>query len=202
MRGGQAAGLAQALAEAFRDNPLNCAVLGRDPPGRLRANRVGMELTLLSAAHRATVWVATSVSDSQRVAGGLIALPPGGWPLPPPSVMHQFLGLVRQGIRATHRWGRVYSELADLHPTEPHWYLSTLGIRPAQQRQGLASALLDGWLEQVDRAREAAYLETDHSESLAFYLKRGFHVIEERVLFEVPIWRMWRPAKDPRSDRG
>ena len=201
MRAGQEPGLAQALAEAFRDNPLNCAVVGRGPPGRLRANRVGMELTLQSAADTARVWVAVA-ADSQRVAGGLIALPPGRWPLPPAPLIQQFLGLLRQGFRVTSRWGRVYSELAELHPAQPHWYLCTLGIRPSQQRQGLASALLDRWLVEVDRTGRAAYLETDHDESLAFYLKRGFHVREERMLLRVPIWRMWRPEQGPPSDRG
>lgn len=197
MRDEQAPDLAQALAEAFRDNPLNCAILNRDPAGRVRANRAGMELTLQAAAHGARVWVAETRPDSSQVAGGLIAVPPGRWPLPPPSVVHQVLGVLRQGFRATHRWGRVYSELAGLHPTQTHWYLSTLGIRPSLQGQGRASALMRTWLAEVDRVGEGAYLETDRGESLAFYMKWGFEVSEQRTLFQVPIWRMWRSAQGP-----
>jgi ribosomal protein S18 acetylase RimI-like enzyme len=92
----------------------------------------------------------------------------------------------------TSRWGHVYSKLAELHPKEPHWYLSTLGIDPRYQRKGLASALLDHWLREVDREHERVYLETDHRQSLSFYLNRGFRVCDELKLLGVPIWRMLR----------
>ena len=184
--------LAQAFAEAFLDNPLNCAVIDRGPRTRLRVNRAGMHLTLKSAREGALIL--TVCEEGDRLAGGLIAIPPGGWPLPAPHFSEQILGLFRQGIRVTHRWGQVYSELAQRHPPERHWYLSTLGIRPEFQRRGLASALLDHWLLEVDGARLGAYLETDHPDSLSFYLKRGFRVCEEFRLFGVPIWRMLRTA--------
>ena len=188
----EASNLAQALAEAFLDNPLNCAVIDRGPRARLRVNRAGMDLTLDSA--REVARILTVFAEDDQLAGGLIAVPPGGWPLPPPSFSQQLFGLFRQGFRVTSRWGRVYSELALKHPGEPHWYLSTLGIHPRYQRRGLASALLDYWLREVAAAREGAYLETDHPESLSFYLKRGFRVCEECRLFGVPIWRMSRSA--------
>ena len=184
--------LAQALAEAFLDNPLNCAVINRGPRARLRVNRAGMHLTLQSAREEALILTAHGAGD--RLAGGLIAIPPGGWPLSPPSVSEQIFGLFRQGIRVTQRWGQVYNELAQKHPKEPHWYLSTLGIRPGFQRRGLASELLDHWLLEVDAARLGAYLETDHPDSLSFYLERGFRVCDEFRLFGVPIWRMSRTA--------
>ena len=184
--------LSQILAEAFLDNPLNCAVIRRNARARLRVNRAGMDLTLDSACHEArvlTVW-----TEDDQLAGGLIAVPPGGWPLSPPSFSQQLLGLWRQGIRVSNRWGRVYQELALKHPEEPHWYLSTLGIHPRYQRRGLASALIDQWLREVAEDGVSAYLETDHPDSLSFYLKRGFRVCEECRIFGVPIWRMSRPA--------
>lgn len=196
--------LAEVLAEAFRDNPLNCRVVGSNAAKRLRANRVGMRLTLQSALGRATILVAepSSVSCAGPLAGGLIALPPGAWPLPPPPLVEQFVALLRQGFGVASRWGRVYTELASLSPMEPHWYLSTLGIRPQLQRKGHASALMERWLAEVDRTRQAAYLETDRRENLRFYANRGFSLIEERLLLEVPIWRMRRSAAGSRSARS
>ena len=182
--------LAEALAEAFRDNPLNCAVIGRGPRARFKVNRAGMRLTLDSAREGALILIAMGAPD--ELAGGLIGIPPGGWPLPPPSFSEQLMGILHQGIRVTHRWGRVYDELAERHPLEPHWYLSTLGIRPEFQGRGLASGLLDCWLREVDGSEFGAYLETDHPESLSFYLKRGFRICEECHVFGVPIWRMSR----------
>lgn len=188
----EAAHLSGILAEAFLDNPLNCAVINRKPRSRLQVNRAGMDLTLDSAREGARVL--TARTDENQLAGGLIAVPPGRWPLPPPSFSRQLLGLWRQGIRISSRWGHIYQELALQHPEEPHWYLSTLGIHPKYQRRGLASALLDHWLLEVAEDQVDVYLETDHPESLSFYLKRGFRICEERELFGVPIWRMLRPA--------
>ena len=182
--------LAQVLAEAFLQNPLNCAVIGRNPPTRRRVNRAGMDLTLGSA--RGVARVLTVLSEHGELAGGLIAVPPGQWPLPPPLLSQQIVGLFRQGLRVTSRWGQVYSKLAQRHPEEPHWYLSTLGIDPRYQRKGLASRLLDYWLCEVDEENARVYLETDHPQSLSFYLNRGFRVCEEMKLLGVPIWRMSR----------
>ena len=66
--------LAQALAEAFLENPLNRAVIGGNPRARLRANRAGMDLTLGSA--RGTARVLTVFAEPGELAGGLIAVPP------------------------------------------------------------------------------------------------------------------------------
>ena len=137
----EAAHLSRILAEAFLDNPLNCAVINRKSRSRLQVNRAGMALTLDSAREGARVL--TAWTDENQLAGGLIAVPPGRWPLPPPSFSQQLLGLWRQGIRISSRWGHIYQELALQHPEDPHWYLSTLGVHPKYQGRGLASALLD-----------------------------------------------------------
>ena len=47
--------LSQILAEAFLDNPLNCAVIRQNARARLRVNRAGMDLTLDSACDEARV---------------------------------------------------------------------------------------------------------------------------------------------------
>ena len=92
------------------------------------------------------------------------------------------------------RWGEVFDALLEVHPVEPHWYLATLGVAPAHQRLGVGSALLDVWLEEVDRSGLMAYLETDEAENIAFYERAGFRLSNETEVQGVAIWCMRRTA--------
>ena len=188
--------LAQALALSFRDNPLNRAVIRGSAARRVRSNRFGMAATLAAAQGRALVLV-----PKQEAAGisgpdlaGLIALGPGVWPLPPPPFLAQIEFWLGQGLATTYRWGQVWAVLADLHPREPHGYLQLLGVVPAARRSGVGSSLLETWLESVDRDKVPAYLETDRRENLEFYARHGFEVLSRHTLYQIPIWRMLRPA--------
>lgn len=180
------------LARAFRDNPLNVAVIGgTDARRRLRSNLYGMRSLLLAAAVHGDILAA---STAGRVAGVLISVPPGAYPLPPPPVVQRLRCLLGQGWRVATRWGRVFTALRAHHPLEPSWYLGTLGVDPAFQGQGVGSALLVRWLEGVDREGSAAYLETDVLANVGFYARAGFELKGEVEVLGVPIWRMWRPA--------
>jgi GNAT superfamily N-acetyltransferase len=181
--------LAETLALAFRDNPLNRGVIRAGSVRRLRSNRHGMRATLAAALGHARILVPGSPK-----LGGLIALPPGGWPLPPPPLLAQVEFWLGQGVGAVRRWGRVYRELATLHPVEPHWYLQLLGVAVDAQRQGVGAALLGAWLKEVDREEAPAYLETDRRENLSFYGRGGFDVVGTDEILGVEIWRMRRPA--------
>jgi ribosomal protein S18 acetylase RimI-like enzyme len=181
----------QLLARAFRDNPLNVAVIGsHDPALRLRVNAHGLRSLLPTAHSHGRVRV-------QRVggelAGVLIAAPPDAFPLPAASLARRLRSSFGQGLRVARRWADVFEALAPLHPPEPHWYLSTLGVDPREQRRGLGGALLADWLAEVDRDASCAYLETDRPENVAFYERAGFAVLGETQIFSVPVWRMRRP---------
>ena len=68
--------------------------------------------------------------------------------------------------------------LEELHPSEPHWYLATLGTEPALQHRGLGSALVAGVLEQLRRQALGAYLESA-KESTSPSTPAGFEVVHQ-----------------------
>jgi ribosomal protein S18 acetylase RimI-like enzyme len=179
------------LARAFRDNPLNVAVIGEDPERRLRANQHGLR-SLLPVAHaHGGVRVLRAGGE---LAAVLIAVAPGEHPLPPAALPARLRCLFGQGLRVARRWAEVFETLAPLHPAAPHWYLGTLGVEPDLQGRGLGRTLLADWLAEVDRRPSCAYLETDRPENVVFYERAGFVSLGETRIFSVPVWRMQRPA--------
>jgi len=193
-------GAAVVLARAFCDNPLNMAVIGAADAGRrLRSNLHGMRSLVPAAADHGEVLVARSAG---RLAGVLIAVPPGAYPLPPPPLARRIRCLLGQGWRVATRWGRVFDALHAHHPDTPSWYLGTLGVDPAFQGRGVGTALLERWLERVDRKRNAAYLETDIAANVRFYAGAGFDLEGEIDVLGIRIWRMWRPAPAAETRTG
>ena len=182
----------QLLARAFRDNPLNVAVIGsHEPARRLRVNAHGLRSLLPTAHAHGCVRVLRAGGELVAV---LIAVPPDAFPLPAASLARRLRSSFGQGLHVARRWAAVFEALAPLHPPEPHWYLSTLGVDPDQQRRGIGQALLAAWLAEVDADATCAYLETDRPENVAFYERAGFTSLGETRIFSVPVWRMRRPA--------
>lgn len=183
------------LARAFRDNPLNRAVIGPDPARRLRANRAGMRALLPGARAHGCV---LGAHRGQALVGALVAVPPGGYPLPPPPFALRLRTLLAQGLRVATRWNAVFDRLDRLHPPYAHWYLGLLGVDPERRRSGVGRALLRHWLARaVDREGAPAYLETDRPENLAFYGADGFAVEGELDVYDTPVWRLARPPRLP-----
>jgi GNAT superfamily N-acetyltransferase len=180
----------EALASAFRDNPLNRAVVGADPGRRLRSNRAGMRQLVPNVRREGRAWLGRSDTG----LGVLLANPPDRYPLPPPRPVHQLRTLWAQGLRVALRWQRVFEHMHAIHPLERHWYLATLGVDPPAQSAGIGSALLAALLQHADADRLPTWLETDRVENLAFYQRAGFRTVHESRIFEVPIWHMQRPA--------
>ncbi len=192
MARGERSALADVLARAFRDNPLNRAVIGGSARLRVRSNRAGMRATLAAASGGCRVLVAGDAGG--RPAGGLIAMAPGSWPLPPPPVFEQLRVLLGQGPSTARRWGQVFDALQTVHPAEPHCYLALLGVAPEEQGAGRGAGLVADWLEEVDAASLPAYLETDRAELVHFYGRFGFAPIGSQRLFGVEVRLLWRPA--------
>jgi len=186
-----------ALARAFASNPLSRAVLRSDDPERCyRANRHGMRALLPIARRHGLVLVATL---NAGVAGGLVASPPGRFPLPPPTLLDWLRCRIGQGWRVARRWDAVFEAFSALHPREPHWYLGSLGVVAPLRRRGLGEALLSRWLAGVDRDAVPAYLETDREANLRFYERAGFAPVAQTSVLGVPVWCMQRP---PAVSRG
>jgi ribosomal protein S18 acetylase RimI-like enzyme len=96
----------------------------------------------------------------------------------------------------------VEAALAAHRPTEPHWFLATMGTRPDQRRRGLGTAVLRPVLDELDRVLEPACLETSSVANVAFYSRLGFAVVAH--LDDLPAdapetWVMWR---EPRTNRS
>ena len=113
------------------------------------------------------------------------------------------LALMARVFRArAPRAVRGFGALDAGHPSEPHWYLSVLGVAPEARRAGTAEALLAPGLERCDRERTPAYLETGRPRSRDFFARHGFEVTEELSLpgGGPPVWRMWREPNNNKSE--
>ncbi|GAA4552657.1 GNAT family N-acetyltransferase [Amycolatopsis samaneae] len=64
-------------------------------------------------------------------------------------------------------------------PTEPVWFLATVGVHPAHQGKGLGRAIVEPGLAAADAAGVPAFLETSEAGNVAFYRKLGFEVTAE-----------------------
>lgn len=185
--------VAHVLAAAFRDNPLNRAVIASDDrERRLRCNVFGARALLPAALAEQALRLARS-GDGQIVAV-LIGLEPLRYPLPAPELGSRLRCAWGQGFRVARRWAAVFEELDAWHLSEPHRYLGTLAVDPQHQRRGLGSELLARWLDEMSHASLPVYLETDRCENLAFYERFGFSLLREIQVLGTPIWCMLRPG--------
>ena len=80
--------------------------------------------------------------------------------------------------RAFPTFVRFGSSIDRAHPSEPHWYLEVLSVRPEHQRQGLGSRLVTPILERADRDGLACYLETADPDNVDFYQRFGFDIVD------------------------
>jgi hypothetical protein len=76
--------------------------------------------------------------------------------------------------------GRRIAALAVLsahRPTEPHMYLAAVGVLSTERRRGLATALLDPVLREIDSTGVDAYLENSDPKNTSFYEGLGFRSV-------------------------
>lgn len=71
----------------------------------------------------------------------------------------------------------ILEQMGHYHPTQPHWYLSILGVEPTQQSKGYGSALMQHVLMECDRTRLPAYLESSKHSNIPFYERHGFELL-------------------------
>ncbi len=94
------------------------------------------------------------------------------------------------------RLGLLGVAMGEHHPTDPHWYLMAIGVRPSAQGRGLGGELLAHTLAKVDAERQPAYLEASSNRSRVLYERHGFEVLAEfTVDGSPPMWPMWRPPR-------
>ncbi|MFI0470162.1 GNAT family N-acetyltransferase [Saccharopolyspora sp. 5N102] len=64
-------------------------------------------------------------------------------------------------------------------PSEPHWYLASMGTHPDWQSRGLGARVLTPVLERCDAEGIPAYTDTATERNVKFYRAQGFEVIDE-----------------------
>jgi GNAT superfamily N-acetyltransferase len=188
------AGVADALADAFWDDPVMSWILREEGSRSRRLARLfGVQLR----GHYlplGTVWTTTDH------AGGALWAPPGHAILPAGAILRHLPEMLRALGRHAVRAVRTLDHVERQHPKEPHWYLGVLGTRTAAQGRGIGSGLLLPVLDRCDAEGIPAYLESSKHSNIAFYRRHGFEVTGEIALpFGGPsVWPMWRDPRPPR----
>ena len=193
--------IAATLARAFQDDPLMRHVI----PGADQRRRLLPRLIALNARYGCLYG---AVYRTAGYEGAAIWLPPGRTRMTLPRILRagMFTAPLWTPWRVLRRLAITGGHGAALQArclSEPHWYLSQLGVEPAKQRQGIASALLRPMLARMDAAGLPCYLETENAANIAFYQRFGFRVAaEDTSPGYPPIWGMVRSASGSPSPVG
>ncbi|MDH6678359.1 ribosomal protein S18 acetylase RimI-like enzyme [Rhodococcus sp. LBL1] len=184
--------LSRALAEAFDDDPVMCWIL---PDATKRPARLArMFAAEIRYHHLAGGGAELAESDAGVVVGGALWDPPGRWKQ---SALSSYLSLPMFAF-ALGRQMRVGAEveqaLEAVHPTEPHWYLATIGTSAAGRGGGYGKALLNSRLSRCDAEGAPAYLESSKEANIPYYERFGFEVTGQAVIPNggPTLWQMWR----------
>ena len=88
--------------------------------------------------------------------------------------------------------------MSEWHPTQPPFYLRSIGADLENQGRGIGSALIKAGLEACDQQGMPAYLESSNLRNNPRYQRHGFEVIGEAKLPEngPTIWFMHREARE------
>lgn len=119
-----------------------------------------------------------------KVEGAALWIPPGKYP---PSIVGMILGgmmlvPLRFGRAAFERLISSANYAARLHKRDVssrHWYLSTLGVDPPRQGEGIGGTLIQPVLARADAEGLPCYVETEKERNLPFYRRHGFEVVVE-----------------------
>ena len=174
---GQVDAAAAALAASHADYPAFCHVFP-DARRRVRALAPFFRATVRDAVPLGAVQAAV---DGPEVLGVAVWLPPGTFPwsaLRKARATPSFLRVLASYPSAFGTFVRYGSNAERVHPTERHWYLEVLGIRPGFQRQGLGTRLIQPVLDQADADGDPCFLETSDRTNASFYERFGFSVID------------------------
>jgi GNAT superfamily N-acetyltransferase len=184
--------VADTLAAAFLDYAWSrWAVPEDDRIGRLRGLHA-LSSGLLGIA-MGTVWVTDDVSAAA------LWFPPERRVVPPG--IHERLA-AEEPVLLGDRLDAVDALDAltrAARPSEPHWYLGSVGTRPDRQGQGLGSLVLAPVLRTCDQERRLAALETSSEANLRFYRRLGFEVTTEHQAPDgaLTVWVMVREPVRP-----
>lgn len=184
--------MAATLGRAFAHDPFY-AFLAGDAPERTQRMQDGWSGILRFAS---ASLAETYTTDDH--AGVAVWLPPG---YAGPTVLDSLR--IVPAIARLAGWRRLrlvadamgrLEERRRHHVPAPHLYLSTLGVEPGRQGEGVGTALVQPILDRCDRDAIPAYLETAVARNVLLYERLGFEVVEELTLphSDVRGWLMLR----------
>ena len=70
----------------------------------------------------------------------------------------------------------LFEQTEDYWPTEPHWYLSLIGVGALHRNKGCGAALLEHRLRHCDREHLSAYLWSSNPLNTSLYQRHGFEI--------------------------
>jgi ribosomal protein S18 acetylase RimI-like enzyme len=74
--------------------------------------------------------------------------------------------------------GSVFEMTEQYRPTEPHWYLSLIGVEVLHRNEGCGATLLQHGLRQCDREHRPAYLWSSNPMNTSLYRRHGFEIMD------------------------
>lgn len=101
------------------------------------------------------------------------------------------------GFEGLKRARQLENSFKEHHIKEPHYYLNAVGASMGNQGKGIGSALLKAGLDECDKHRMPAYLESSNEKNNPLYQRFGFEIIDEVKIDATapPYWPMRREAR-------
>jgi len=187
---------ARMLARAFLEDPAYTLIL----PDRAERERALQRLFGAVVGYSLAYGLVHTTPD---VEGAACWLSPGNTEVTLWRVLRTGLGLQRAVARfpaqARSEFLAALAYMDEIHKREapgPHWYLWALGVEPARQGQGIGNRLIAPVLAQADREGGPCYLETETEGNVAFYQKRGFHIVSDGLVPGQSL-RIWTMLREP-----
>jgi GNAT superfamily N-acetyltransferase len=90
----------------------------------------------------------------------------------------------------------VFERTEHYRPTEPHWYLSLIGVEALNRNKGFGAVLLRYGLRRCDEEHRPAYLWSSNPLNTSLYKRHGFEIIGTiQKGSSPPIFPMLREAR-------
>jgi GNAT superfamily N-acetyltransferase len=167
-----------------------------DPVARWMYNDPHQYLLHIPRLFRALGTSSFEAGAAQRTNDGLgvaFWLPPGvhgdDGPLAP-VIAESMVGERQAEVTA------VFERTEHYRPSEPHWYLSLIGVEALHRNKGCGAALLQHQLRQCDREHLPAYLWSSNPLNTSLYERHGFEIVGAiRVGSSPSIFPMRRHAR-------
>lgn len=160
--------LSVAMAQAFANDPvMNWLMPQRSRRRARRELMFTLELQTYVLPQQGLMFTADDPGGG--LAGGCLVLPPGRWRMPETVNGRTAMRWLQTFGTQLPRASRTQRTLEEHHPAEPHYYIRSIGVRPALQGEGLGTALMRPTLDRCDSERVSAYLEASSERSAALY---------------------------------